>query len=59
MGIVVLVMATVRYFRNMALLEGGYFEPNIHGVLVVVTVVVTAIATAFILEFNRQRHMSL
>ena len=57
MGIVVLVMATHRYFRNMQLLEGGYFEPNVHGIIMVVTVVVTSIATAFFVQWKDGKHV--
>lgn len=52
MGIVVLVMSTVRYFRNMQLLEGGYYEPNVHGILMIVTVVVASIVTAFFSQWK-------
>lgn len=55
MGIAVLVMATYRYFRNMQLLEGGYYEPNVHGIVMVVTVVVASIVTAFFLEWKNDR----
>ena len=54
MGIVVLVMATCRYFRNMQLLEGGFFAPNVHGILLVITVVIAAIVAAFALQFQNR-----
>jgi hypothetical protein len=54
MGIVVLISATRRYYRNMQLLEVGKFEPNVHGVLSVVVVVVVAIAVAFVLQFRHE-----
>lgn len=55
MGIVVLMMATHRYFYNMQLLEGGFFAPNIHGILLVITIVIAAIVTAFVLQFRQQQ----
>ena len=55
-GIVALLMSTWRYFRNMQLLETGKFKPNIHGIVLVVTVVVTAVATAFFMQWNEQRY---
>ena len=57
MGIVVLVMATQRYFQNMQLLEGGFFAPNVHGIMIVITVVIAAIVTAFCLQFHNQHHV--
>jgi uncharacterized membrane protein YidH (DUF202 family) len=54
-GVVVLIMATHRYFHVMKLLEGGMFEPNIHGIVLIVTVVVTAIVTAFSVELHERR----
>ncbi|CAB9501503.1 Conserved hypothetical protein [Seminavis robusta] len=56
MGVVVLLMATHRYFRNMRLLEGGMFEPNVHGVVLVVFVVVAAVGTAFVMQFRTFIH---
>lgn len=54
MGIVVLITSTQRYFRVMKLLESGKYEPNVHGVLSVVTVIIAAVATAFALQFRNQ-----
>ena len=54
MGIVVLMMATHRYFHNMQLLEGGFFAPNVHGILLVITVVIAAIVAAFALQFQNR-----
>lgn len=56
MGILCLVMATYRYFHNMQLLAAGFFEPNVHGILMVVTVVVATIATAFAMQFHKRNH---
>ena len=53
-GIVALVSATLRYFRNMQLLEGGMFEPNVHGILAVVTAVVAAIVTAYVIQYRHR-----
>ena len=58
MGVVVLLMATHRYFRNMQLIERGIFAPNVHGVILVVTVVVAAIAAAFAMQFHSFRQSS-
>ena len=49
-GIVVLITSTQRYFRVMQLLEQGRFEPNVRGILLLVSVVAVAIAAAFVLQ---------
>lgn len=50
LGIVVLITSTMRYFRVMILLEEGKFEPNIHGILVIVLVACAAIVAAYVLH---------
>ena len=49
-GIVVLINSTQRYFRVMQLLEQGKFEPNVRGILILVSVVAVAIVAAFVLH---------
>jgi uncharacterized membrane protein YidH (DUF202 family) len=50
-GIVVLINSTQRYFCVMQLLEQGKFEPNVRGILILVSVVVAvAIVAAFVLH---------
>lgn len=50
LGIVVLIASTQRYFRVMMLLEEGKFEPNVQGIIAIVSTVVCAIITAFVLQ---------
>lgn len=50
LGIVVLLTATHRYFRVMQLLERQQFEPNIHGIVCIVSVAIVAIIVAFVLQ---------
>jgi len=54
LGIVVLITSTQRYFRVMQLLEEGKFEPNIHGIIVIVSVVCCAIVAAFVLQHTHE-----
>lgn len=54
LGIVVLIASTQRYFRVMTLLEEGKFEPNVQGIIAIVSTVVCAITTAFVLHHVHQ-----
>lgn len=54
LGIVVLITSTLRYFRVMALLEEGMFEPNVHGIISIVSVLSCAVVAAYVLQ-----HMEL
>jgi putative membrane protein len=53
-GIVLLITSTQRYFRVMRLLQQGKFEPNVSGIISIVTVTVTAIVVAFYLQHTHQ-----
>jgi putative membrane protein len=50
-GILLLVTSTRRYFRVMHLLQQGRFEPNVSGIIFVMTVTVAAIVAAFFVQF--------
>jgi putative membrane protein len=50
-GILLLVTSTRRYFRVMHLLQEGRFEPNVSGIVFVMTVTVAAIVAAFFVQF--------
>jgi putative membrane protein len=54
LGIVLLVTSTQRYFRVMRLLQQGKFEPNVSGIISIVTVTVAAIVAAFYLQHTHQ-----
>ena len=50
LGIVVLISSTQRYFRVMQLLEEGKFEPNVRGIVAIVSTVCCAIVAAYVLQ---------
>jgi putative membrane protein len=54
LGIVLFVTSTQRYFRVMRLLQQGKFEPNVSGIIFIVTVTVAAIVAAFCLQHTHQ-----
>jgi uncharacterized membrane protein YidH (DUF202 family) len=54
LGIVVLITSTQRYFRVMTLLEEGKFEPNVQGIIAIVSTAVCAIISAFVLQHVHQ-----